>query len=215
MKYRIVNSSSQGNCTILEHKIAIDMGVSYTKLGKDLSLIKLVLLTHRHSDHFRKVTLSKLAFNHPTIKFVCMDYLVPELLDYVPKRNIFVIEPNKKYDLGLCKISAFPLKHDVPNVGWKVEINGERCIYATDTASLEGVVAKGYDLYLIEGNYDMTEALNRLKEKEAVGEFAYERRAIQNHLSRQQCEEWLTQNMTDKGEFVCMHQHVNHEKQEV
>lgn len=49
MEYEILNSGSDGNCTIINEIIAIDMGVSYKKLKEYHKTIKLVLLTHIHS----------------------------------------------------------------------------------------------------------------------------------------------------------------------
>lgn len=49
MEYEILNSGSDGNCTIINKIIAIDMGVSYKKLKEYTKTIKIVLLTHIHS----------------------------------------------------------------------------------------------------------------------------------------------------------------------
>ena len=46
MNYKIINSGSDGNCTIVNDIIAIDMGVSYKKLSPCVAKLKLVLLTH-------------------------------------------------------------------------------------------------------------------------------------------------------------------------
>lgn len=49
MKYELIASGSDGNCLIIENKIAIDMGISYKKIRDYHKTIKLVLLTHIHS----------------------------------------------------------------------------------------------------------------------------------------------------------------------
>lgn len=207
MNYKIISSGSKGNCTILEDVIAIDMGVSYSKVKDYAKALKVVLLTHCHSDHFKATTISKLVNEHPNIKFVCADYLVNELSQLMSIKNIYVLEINKMYDLGLCKLAMFPLIHDVPNVGWRIEINGHRCIYATDTKSIDHVVAKNYDLYLIEANYDLPETLKRINEKRKNGEYIYEIRAINNHLSIQQAHDFIDLNMGANGIWEPMHQH--------
>ena len=207
MNYKIISSGSKGNCTILEDVIAIDMGVSYSKVKDYAKALKVVLLTHCHSDHFKATTISKLVNEHPNIKFVCADYLVNELSQLMSINNIYVLEINKMYDLGLCKLAMFPLIHDVPNVGWRIEINGHRCIYATDTKSIDHVVAKNYDLYLIEANYDLPETLKRINEKRKNGEYIYEIRAINNHLSIQQAHDFIDLNMGANGIWEPMHQH--------
>lgn len=49
MEYEILASGSDGNCTIINKIIAIDMGISYRRLKDYYKTIKLVLLTHIHS----------------------------------------------------------------------------------------------------------------------------------------------------------------------
>ena len=66
MNYRIIESGSSGNATIVENIILIDCGVSFKKLKDYYQELKLVLLTHIHSDHFNKTTLKKLAKERPT-----------------------------------------------------------------------------------------------------------------------------------------------------
>ena len=207
MKYKIINSGSDGNCTILNDAIAIDLGVSYKKLAEYSKKIKLVLLTHIHSDHFNASTIKRLSIEHPKVKFVCLKYLVNDLIEIVPKERIYILEENKSYSLGICRLAAFPLTHDVPNCGWRIMIGDEKCIYATDTSNLDGIAAKGYDLYLIEGNYDIEDAIKKINEKRMNGEYAYEIRAMQNHLSKQQCKEFLQMNMKETSEYAVMHMH--------
>lgn len=211
MHYKILASGSTGNCTILDRVIAIDMGIGYGKLKDHARKLRLVLLTHIHGDHFNKKTIRKISLNHPLVKFVCCEHLVQELANIVPKESIYVIETGKLYDLGICRLAAFDLVHDVKNVGYRIEIDNEKCIYATDTSILN-VKAVNYDLYLIEGNYDETQAMNSVMQKQANGEYAYEIRAMQNHLSKQQCDEWLSQNNLKNAEFVYMHEHNERER---
>ncbi|MBQ3418517.1 MAG: MBL fold metallo-hydrolase [Erysipelotrichaceae bacterium] len=208
MKYKVIASSSKGNCSIINGQIMIDIGLPYSRIKEHIKEVKLVLLTHIHSDHFKRRTIEKLSKEHPTVKFVCLEYLVNDLSQIIRKENIYVLEANKKYDVGIAKIAAFPLVHDVANCGWRIEINKEKCIYATDTSSLDGVVAKNYDLYLIEGNYDEKEIIETINKKKETGEFIYEYRAMNNHLSKQQRERWLLDNIGPESETVLMHEHV-------
>lgn len=78
----------------------------------------------------------------------------------------------------------------------------------TDTKAVEGISAKNYDLYLVEGNYDEDEIEERIKEKQQDGKYVYEFRAKDSHLSKQQASEFLLNNMGENSEYVLMHQHV-------
>lgn len=211
MIYKIIASGSKGNCTILENSVAIDMGVSYKALGDYKQKIKIVLLTHAHADHFNPSTIKALSDNRPSIKFICAPFLANKLISIVGQGKAYVLAVDGLYKLdkdGKFKVSCFRLKHDVPNVGWRIEINGRKCIYATDTASMNGIKAKNYDLYLIEANYLTQEAINRSIRKKAQGLYSYELRAMNNHLSKEQCDEFLNENMGPHSRYVYMHKHV-------
>lgn len=211
MLYKVIQSGSSGNCTVLNNTIAIDLGISWKALKEFQKTIKLVLLTHIHSDHFNITTIKKLHKERPTVKFVCLKHLVEPLSKAVGIDSIYVLEANKLYDLGICKVAAFPLKHDVPNNGWRIMIGKEKAIYATDTCNLYGITAKNYDLYLIEANYDLPDVLNKINEKRRNGEYVYEVRAINNHLSIQQAHDFIDSNMGPNGIWEPMHKHKEKE----
>ena len=102
-----------------------------------------------------------------------------------------------------------PIPHDVPNCAWHIDFaNGERVFYATDCASLGDIEARGYDLYLIEANYGEEEIQERMKRKLEAGEFSYESRAMESHLSREQAHAWIAQNAAiGKSHVLYLHQH--------
>lgn len=207
MRFNVIASGSKGNCTILEDAIAIDMGVKFSDLSPYLSTLKLVLLTHKHRDHFLVATIKKLV-KKTKLYFACGKHLEEECLEVVPKERLFIIPENKEISLGIAFASCFPLTHDVPNVGWKIYMNNQKCIYATDTSNLEGITAKNFDLFLIEANYETAELIQRYQSKVKKGEYAYEKRVSKTHLSKEQCDEFLRKNMGEKSVSVYMHKHV-------
>lgn len=115
MNYKIISSCSTGNATILRDIILIDCGVTFKKLEKYYKELKLVLLTHIHSDHFKRQTIKKLAEERPTLRFACCEWLVKSLLACgVSRNNIDVLQIGTKYDYKLFKIVPIKLYHDVP-----------------------------------------------------------------------------------------------------
>ena len=48
MKYEILESSSAGNCTVINDRIAIEMGVPLKTIEPYAKNLKLILLTHIH-----------------------------------------------------------------------------------------------------------------------------------------------------------------------
>lgn len=208
MKYKIINSGSDGNATVIEDIILIDCGVSFQKVKNYYKKLKIVLLTHIHSDHFNKSTIKKLANERPTLRFACCHWLVNELLDCgVSKKNIDVLKIGVSYDYNMFKIIPIKAYHDVPNCGYRIFINNKKIIYITDTSTLEGISAKNYDLYLIEANYDEIELKNRINKKIENNEFVYELRVEDTHLSKKQCTEFFMENSMDTSILIYMHEH--------
>lgn len=209
MNYKIISSCSTGNATIIRENILIDCGVSFKRLEKYYRKLKIVLLTHIHRDHFNKTTIKKIAEERPTLRFACCNWLLDPLLECgVNRRNIDVLEIGTKYNYKLFKVVPIKLYHDVPQCGYRVLFDDYKIIYMTDTKTVEGISAKNYDLYLIEGNYDEDEIENRIKEKQKNCKYVYEFRAKNTHLSKQQASDFLLNNLGENSEYIFMHQHI-------
>ena len=204
MNYKIISSCSSGNAVIIRDIILIDCGVTFKRLQKYYKKLKIVLLTHIHTDHFKKETIKRLAQERPTLRFACCEWLLEPLLD--------VLQIGTRYDYKLFKIVPIKLYHDVPQCGYRVLFDDYKVIYATDTRTLEGITAKSYDLYLIEGNYEDEELEERIRKKQQVQQYCYEYRARYTHLSKGQAVDFLLQNMGDNSEYVFMHEHIERDK---
>lgn len=206
--YEIIRTGSKGNAVVLNHSILLDCGVPYTALRSSVPELKLVLLTHMHSDHFHQGTLRRLAQERPTLRFACGEWLARPLIEAgVRISQIDILQFGKIYGYGICNVIPFPLVHDVPNCGWKIHLPIGKAIYATDTGNLRGVRAWHYDLYLLEANYAEKELDMRIAEKQALGEYAYEYRARRTHLSVEKCNDFYYRNSKPGSELVYLHCH--------
>ena len=199
MTYRIINSGSDGNCVIISDILAIDMGVSWKKLTPYVENIEMVLLTHQHTDHFKKQTIQKLAKKRPMLRFGCCECLLELGID---RNRIDMFEIGKKYDYSKFEIVPIKLYHDVQQCGYRVFMDNEKLIYCTDTNTLEGIKAIDYDYYLIEGNYENEEELRSRSNNEV-----YIRRVLDTHLSKEYATNWLLENMGLKSVYEFMHEH--------
>ena len=212
----IISTGSKGNAVFLGGQTLIDCGVPFSKLvdAKVVDKIKYIFLTHQHRDHCNIATIKRLINEHPLIKIIYPNYLCRHFSDFeIPFliKSSCIVTESKWYTIGNITFSAFPLRHDVPNVGWKLYFRTQqgiyKVIYATDTSEIAHITAKNYDLYLVEANYSKTELLNRIKDKRLKGQYVYEDRVLRTHLSKEKCDEWLYQNMGNNSFFVYMHQH--------
>jgi Cft2 family RNA processing exonuclease len=208
VKYNIIGSSSKGNCIIVEDILMLDIGCSYAKIEKYLKKIKLIFLSHAHKDHLLPATAKKIAYEHPTIKFLCGSEVVVEKLvkdSYVPMRNIFILKPNKWFNLGALKVKLEQLEHDTPNYAIKFEIKGKKGIYMVDTADTNGIVAKDYDLYLIEANYNELTLKEHINMCENAYELYYLNRVPLTHLSYEDANSFLIENMGKNSQYEYIH----------
>lgn len=124
----------------------------------------------------------------------------------VSTRQIDVLEPNKRYSYGDLEVEAFPLFHDVPNMGLKIWMGGESALYAVDTGCLD-VDATGINWFFVEANHFEAEIQARAAEKLSRGEFAYEQRAAATHLSYEQTMDFLARNAAPTSRYVLLHGH--------
>ncbi len=213
MNCNIISTGSVGNAVVLNDRLLIDCGVNYKQLSPHVSGLQLVLLTHIHGDHFYPSAIKKLAKMRPTLRFGCCKWLVNNLISCgVQTWRIDVFTPDlmNTYNEDL-EITAVELTHNVPNCGYKIFIDGEKIFYATDTNNLNGITAPAYDLYMIEANYEDEEIMERIRQKEENGQYAYEYEVLKNHLSKQKCDDFIVRNAGTKSKFIYMHRHIGKE----
>ena len=200
---KVISSGSEGNAVIYDKSIMVDCGVTLKALQEVKRSLKIVLLTHKHGDHLKLRTLQRLQAERPTLRVACGDFLLEELPCI---KNIDVLQVGKIYDYGAFKVSPVKLYHDVPNFGWRIFLpNGQKIFHATDTAHLEGITAKGYDLYAIEHNYCEEYIQQAIEEAQAKGEYTHAYGNINTHLSIQQARAFIEANRKESSEVLELH----------
>ena len=170
--------------------------------------IKLVFLSHEHSDHINPSTIKHIHDLRPTIRFCGGLFLKDKLIELGIKRSkIDVLKHGKTYNYGKFTIQPFILFHDVRNYGIKIKdkVRNKKILYAVDTNRIDHVIAKNYSLYLIEGNYDEEKIEQNIKEDRENGMFCYCERVKETHLSIQKASEFLMQNMGLNSKYELIH----------
>lgn len=208
MEYRVIGSSSKGNCIIVEDVLMLDCGVTYVKIKNYLSKVKLIFISHDHLDHLLPTTIKKIAYNFPAIKFLTGSEVVVEKLyaQGIQANNIYILKKGKKYDLGLLKVKLEELYHDAPNFGLKWELNGKKGIYIVDTNTVDHIKAKNYDLYLIENNYQEALLKEHIENCDNKDKLYYLNRVPKTHLSNEQANSFLIENMGENSTYEYIHQ---------
>ena len=200
---QVISSGSEGNAVIYNNAIMVDCGVTLKALQEVKRSLKIVLLTHKHGDHLKLRTLQRLQAERPTLRVACGNFLLEELPCI---KNIDVLQVGKIYDYGAFKVSPVKLYHDVPNFGWRIFLpNGQKIFHATDTVHLEGITAKGYDLYAIEHNYCEEYIQQAIEEARAKGEYTHAYGNINTHLSIQQARVFIEANRKESSEVLELH----------
>jgi ribonuclease BN (tRNA processing enzyme) len=208
----VIATGSQGNAVSMGGEVLIDCGVPYKQIAHLVPDLKLVLLTHRHQDHFNQATVRRIHRERPSLRFGCCEWMVPHLVSAgVSATVIDIYSPlfGCVYAYAKCRIliSAFPLYHDVENCGYKITYDREQILYATDTSTLDHVTAPSFDLYMIEANHTEAELAERIQRKTEAGEFVYENRVEYTHLSRESADAWLAMNAGRHSKVIYLHQH--------
>ena len=207
MSGEIIASSSSGNAILLENGIMLDMGITFKKAKPYLDKTKVIFISHVHHDHCLPSTIKKIVFEYPNMKFITNQVNASHLVELgINKKNIFALELDKWYDIGICKIRLEYLIHDKPNSALKINQNGYKLIYIVDTSSAEHIEAKDYNFAYIEANYLTEEELDKKIEQDKLeNKYSHYERVKNTHLSQLQALNWIQKN--NIKDYCFIHQH--------
>ncbi|MFC2048594.1 MBL fold metallo-hydrolase [Elusimicrobiota bacterium] len=174
---KVLGSSSYGNCTVMWtdcSTLMIDCGFSYkyisghlAEIGKDLSSVDAILITHIHSDHVNPVILKKA--DELGIPVYCHKYMLSYLYSkynlekHIPETGIIKQFYRKEFRVGEYFVRAFDVWHDSDGgcSGFNIYLKdkqGVKISIATDLGDYgEGVIDKfqDSDIIIIESNHDI------------------------------------------------------------
>lgn len=196
---QISTGSKNGNCYIYD-SLMFDVGVSYNQIKDELDKIKIIFVSHLHTDHIKKDTVIKIKENYPKIMFVGGNN-TKDLYEELEVRHT-IMELGKVYDFKVMKLATVALYHDIENYGLRVFHNEIKGIYITDTNTVEGIHFKDYDFVIIEANYDEDKHLE-LAETSSFGNRYLN--AMNSHLSFKQAYTAIDENAKDGTEILLIH----------
>ena len=81
ISFEVLSTGSKGNAVIVGKAVLIDCGVPYRIIEPHIRELKLVLLTHVHSDHFSPSTLRRMAAERPLLRFGACSWMIKPMVD--------------------------------------------------------------------------------------------------------------------------------------
>lgn len=217
LRYCSLFSGSGGNSTYVgtaDGGILIDAGVSAKRIETalrereiDPRSIRVVLVTHEHSDHIAGLRVLCKRYGWPLI---ASNGTLSAMVDYDKVETncrMYCMEDGQSVTIGNMQISAFATPHDSrESFGYRItEEGGKSIAVATDMGYIsESIKAAimGADLVHIESNHDLTMLRN------GSYPFPLKQRIAGNggHLSNAACAELLPQLLKSGAErFVLAH----------
>lgn len=214
MKLKVLGSSSNGNCYILDNgheALIIEAGVHPTKVKQalDYNIRKVMgcLITHQHNDHAKYLkVMCDLGFTTlaPTEVYDAKNFRGHRSLD---------AQPMKRYTFGQFKVMPFPACHDVPCVGYLVshpEIG--KLMFLTDSYMCE-YTFKDLNHVLIECNYtdgSLLQAIIDGRTRQSQRD-----RLMESHMELESCKGVLLANdLSQVSEIVLLHLSDNNSDEE-
>lgn len=205
MVLKVLGSSSQGNCYILENKneaLIIEAGVRFIEvkkaLGFDIRKVSGCLITHQHNDHAKYIK-AMVESGFPTLA-------LEEVWTAkgVTGSRAYCIERGKGYRFGRFKVLPFDACHDVPCVGYLIDHpETGRIMFLTDSCMCE-YVFPGLNQVMIECNYSdakLVEAINAGRTIPSQRE-----RLMTSHMELNTCKGFLCANdLTNVANIVLLH----------
>jgi Metal-dependent hydrolases of the beta-lactamase superfamily I len=167
MEIQTLASSSSGNSSLVSHggtHVLIDAGISCKRIklalqtrGLELRDLSAVLVTHSHGDHVGGLqTLSK----HSNVNIFATEQTLCSISPVIAAgTQLDTVAPGGEFTSGALSFRVFATSHDAPgSVGFVVEADGRRLIFATDLGIVTQEIldmASGAQLALIESNHDL------------------------------------------------------------
>lgn len=161
-------SGSSGNCLFVETqstKILVDCGTSGKKvceglsaIGKDITDIDAILVTHEHSDHVQSLGLISKKYDIPVYANFETWQAMQTQAQKINTSNQKTFENDNDFEVGNLLIHPFSTPHDAANpCGFNIYSGKKKLSIATDLGHMDNIILenlKGSSFILLEANYD-------------------------------------------------------------
>ncbi len=167
MRFRIFESSSAGNCSLLETEdasVLIDAGLGLRKTaahlaaaGKSFESLDAIFITHDHKDHCKCLEYVSQFRNLKIFASKAAAEAIKYSVKNTKELNWKTFFADDVFEFQGIRISPFPVMHDcAETVGYAFRADGKTLVYATDLGKVTHLVrenAKRANVLVLESNY--------------------------------------------------------------
>lgn len=169
LQFSVLASGSTGNAIFVEtdsHSFLVDAGLSgkqmealFQQIGRDMSKLSGILVTHEHSDHIKGVGIVARKYKLPIYANQKTWQAMDPLIGQVPTEQKFTFDMETVKTFGGLDIESFGVSHDAAEPMFYVFHYGhKKLVLITDTGyvsdRMKGLISNA-DAYVFESNHDV------------------------------------------------------------
>ncbi|GKW46137.1 MULTISPECIES: MBL fold metallo-hydrolase [unclassified Planococcus (in: firmicutes)] len=169
MRFSVLASGSSGNAIYIEndqHSFLVDAGLSgrkmeelFASIGKSMSNLDGILVTHEHSDHIKGLGIVARKHKVPIYANAKTWEAMDGLVGAIPVEQRFHFDMETVKTFGSIDIESFAVSHDAADPMFYVfHENGRKLALITDTGyvsdRMKGII-QASDAFVFESNHDV------------------------------------------------------------
>lgn len=169
MRFSVLASGSTGNAVFVEtddHSFLVDAGLSgkqmealFAKVGRDISKLSGLLVTHEHSDHIKGIGVLARKYKLPVYANKKTWDAMSGLIGEVPTEQKFTFDMETVKSFGSLDIESFGVSHDAAEPMFYIfHHEGRKLVLVTDTGyvsdRMKGIISNA-DMFVFESNHDV------------------------------------------------------------
>ncbi|RFU62484.1 MBL fold metallo-hydrolase [Peribacillus glennii] len=169
MHFSVLASGSTGNAFYVEteeHAFLVDAGLSgkqmealFSGIGRDMSKLSGILVTHEHSDHIKGLGVVARRYNLPIYANEKTWNAMERSIGEIPVEQKFTFEMEQVKTFGSLAIESFGVSHDAAEPMFYVfHQEDKKLVLITDTGyvsdRMKGIISNA-DAYIFESNHDV------------------------------------------------------------
>lgn len=214
-QYEIIHTGSTGNFNLITSdsgiQFATDAGLSYIHLKNYLFYVDVLLISHRHGDHYQKATYKQIRQSHPNIIIIGNEDVNERIISDGLEPLDYVLNAGDGIQINDVYIRAFENEHGTEDepvdcCGWILYDGYENILYSTDmttTYHYRAYLDKHHltlDTILLEANYN-PQVVGFIESMKLHSGFDIFNNGSERHMSTNEhidfCNQYKTDDTTD------------------